>query len=102
MNTRISLAWGLGLVLAAVSGVAAKTAAEPPPAASRTETLSAIPGQSATDLAAPVIIAPLAFTDRPVSAAADNPGPKDRLLPPGSHVSAWLIELAKLAQAGIE
>jgi len=55
-----------------------------------------------SDLAAPAITAPSEFPARPVPATLDNSDPKDKLLLPGTYLSSWLIELVKLAQAGIE
>src|ERR1043166_1412284 len=104
MKTRRILAWVLGLLLGAgpLAGLAAQSAVGSSPAASPGASLPAYLEQAVNDLPAPTIAVPAEFPANQPGSAPDQADAQDKRLPPGSYVSGWLIELVKLAKAGVE
>lgn len=104
MKTRRILAWVLGLLLGAgpLAGLAAQSAVGSSPAASPGASLPADLEQAVNDLPAPTIAVPAEFPANQPGSAPDQADAQDKRLPPGSYVSGWLIELVKLAKAGVE
>src|SRR5206468_698246 len=93
---------GLKLLAAAVSGSVAQGQPQPSPTFPPNQALAPTPGLALTNLSAQAKSAPPSSSIPVAKALLDNPVGTDKAALPGTYVSPWLLDIVKLAQAGIK
>ncbi|SRR6266568_359584 len=100
----LSLTWvvGLKLLAAAVSGSVAQGQPQPSPTFPSNQAVAPTPGLALTNLSAQAKSAPPSSSPPAVKALLDSPVATIKAALPGTYVSPWLLDIVKLAQAGIK
>ncbi len=100
----LSVTWvvGLKLIAAAVPGSVAQAQPQLSPTFPPHQAVAATPGLALTNLSVPTKSAPPSSSSPAVKALLDSPVATIKAALPGTYVSPWLLDIVKLAQAGIK
>ena len=100
----LSVTWvvGLELLAAAVPGSEVQSQPQPFPTFPANQAVAPTPGLTLTNLSAQAKSAPPSSSIPLLKALLDNPVGTDKAALPGTYVSPWLLDIVKLAQAGIK